>query len=161
MTTTKVIENTYKISFSKEESSCVYEMTLDYDNGHIIVCYHSNLDHLYYYDCEHSGVLDCFYEAVQDLEHCSIGRILNYYKKSGEMVALQASSRSVLAPVDCGSGSCIVNKMKKLPMNDILAFFTEDEWDAIYNAMADYQDHGEEETELAYSIQSKITLLFN
>lgn len=51
--------------------------------------------------------------------------------------------------------------MKKLPMNDILAFFTEDEWDAIYNAMADYQDHGEEETELAYSIQSKITLLFN
>jgi hypothetical protein len=88
MTTTKVVENTYKIRFSKEESSCVYEMTLDYDNGHIIVCYHSNLDHLYYYDCEHSGVLDCFYEAAQDLEHCSIGRILNYYKKSGEMVSL-------------------------------------------------------------------------
>ena len=39
--------------------------------------------------------------------------------------------------------------------------FTEDEWDAIYNAMADYQDHGEEETELAYSVQSKITALFN
>ena len=39
--------------------------------------------------------------------------------------------------------------------------FTEDEWDAIYNAMADYQDHGEDETELAYSIQSKITELFS
>lgn len=88
MTRTKVVENTYKICFSKEESSCVYEMTLDYDNGHIIVCYHSNLDHLYYYDCEHSGILDCFYEAAQDLEYCSIGRILNYYKKTGEMVAL-------------------------------------------------------------------------
>ena len=40
-------------------------------------------------------------------------------------------------------------------------FFTEDEWDAIYNAMADYQDHGESETELAYDIQTKITALFN
>ena len=40
-------------------------------------------------------------------------------------------------------------------------FFTEDEWDAIYSAMADYQDHGEDETELAYDIQTKITALFN
>ena len=40
-------------------------------------------------------------------------------------------------------------------------FFTEDEWDAIYNAMADYQDHGESETELSYSVQEKITELFN
>lgn len=39
--------------------------------------------------------------------------------------------------------------------------FTEDEWNAIYNAMADYQDHGEEETDLSYSVQSKITELFN
>ena len=51
--------------------------------------------------------------------------------------------------------------MKKLPMNQMLQImFTEDEWDAIYSAMADYQDHGEKETELAYSIQSKITALF-
>ena len=40
-------------------------------------------------------------------------------------------------------------------------FFTKDEWNAIYNAMADYQDHGEEETDLAYSVQSKITELFS
>ena len=46
-------------------------------------------------------------------------------------------------------------------MNNIQDFFTEDEWDAIYNAMADYQDHGEDETDLAYSIQTKITALFN
>ena len=47
-------------------------------------------------------------------------------------------------------------------MNEMLQImFTEDEWDAIYNAMADYQDHGEEETDLAYSIQSKITALFD
>ena len=39
--------------------------------------------------------------------------------------------------------------------------FTEDEWNAIYDAMADYQDHGETETELSYSVQSKITELFN
>ena len=52
--------------------------------------------------------------------------------------------------------------MKKLPMNEMLQImFTEDEWDAIYNAMADYQDHGETETDLAYSIQEKITALFS
>ena len=43
----------------------------------------------------------------------------------------------------------------------MLDLFTEDEWDAIYNAMADYQDHGEEECDLAYSVQNKITALFN
>jgi hypothetical protein len=47
--------------------------------------------------------------------------------------------------------------VKAIAMN----MFTDDEWNAIYNAMADYQDHGEEETDLAYSIQSKITELFN
>ena len=47
-------------------------------------------------------------------------------------------------------------------MNEMLqVMFTEEEWDAIYNAMADYQDHGEQETDLAYSVQSKITALFN
>ena len=51
---------------------------------------------------------------------------------------------------------------KQLPVNQMLqVMFTEEEWDAIYNAMADYQDHGEEETELAYSVQSKITTLFS
>ena len=52
--------------------------------------------------------------------------------------------------------------MKKLPMNQMLQImFTEDEWDAIYDAMADYQDQGENECELAHSIQNKITTLFD
>ena len=42
----------------------------------------------------------------------------------------------------------------------MIQLFTEDEWNAIYNAMADYQDHGEEETDLSHSVQSKITELF-
>ena len=56
--------------------------------------------------------------------------------------------------------------MKKLPMNQMLQImFTEDEWDAIYNAMADYQDYGESEAEIAHEIQRshvphKITLMF-
>ena len=51
--------------------------------------------------------------------------------------------------------------LKKLPMNQMLQIlFTEDEWDAIYNAMADYQDHGEEEADLAREIQHKITMMF-
>ena len=39
--------------------------------------------------------------------------------------------------------------------------FTDDEWNAIYDAMADFQDHGENETDLAHSVQSKITELFS
>ena len=58
--------------------------------------------------------------------------------------------------------SPLIDTMKQLPMNQMLQiFFTEDEWNAIYDAMADYQDHGEDETELSYSIQSKITELFS
>ena len=45
--------------------------------------------------------------------------------------------------------------------NNVKEFFTEDEWNAIYDAMADYQDHGETETDLAHSVQAKITELFN
>ena len=45
--------------------------------------------------------------------------------------------------------------------NNLKDIFTEDEWNAIYDAMADYQDHGEIETELSYSVQSKITELFS
>jgi len=44
---------------------------------------------------------------------------------------------------------------------DFRTLFTEDEWDAIYDAMADYQDHGENETDLAHSVQAKITELFS
>ena len=50
---------------------------------------------------------------------------------------------------------------KQFSSQMIQKFFTEDEWDAIYNAMADYQDHGESETELSYSVQEKITELFD
>lgn len=45
--------------------------------------------------------------------------------------------------------------------NNLKEFFTEDEWNAIYYAMADYQDHGEEEYDLSYSIQSKLIELFS
>lgn len=38
--------------------------------------------------------------------------------------------------------------------------FTEDQWSAIYDAMGDYQDHGEEEAEIAFEIQQKITMMF-
>ena len=50
---------------------------------------------------------------------------------------------------------------KQFSSQMIRKFFTEDEWEAIYNAMADYQDHGIIETDLAYSVQEKITVLFD
>ena len=34
----------------------------------------------------------------------------------------------------------------------IKGMFTEDEWDAIYSAMGDFQDYGDEQTDLARSV---------
>ena len=38
--------------------------------------------------------------------------------------------------------------------------FTEDEWDSNYSAMGDFQDYGDEQTDLARSITSRIAELF-
>ncbi len=40
-------------------------------------------------------------------------------------------------------------------------FFTEDEWNAIDSALADYQDYGDKEAELMSSIGDKMYNLFN
>ena len=40
-------------------------------------------------------------------------------------------------------------------------FFTDTEWDAIFDAICEFQDHGEDESEMSHQIQSKISKLFN
>lgn len=42
----------------------------------------------------------------------------------------------------------------------IKSFFTNDEWDAIDSALADFQDYGDRETDLADSVGNKIYELF-
>ena len=42
----------------------------------------------------------------------------------------------------------------------IRSFFTEDEWNAIDSALADYQDYGETESELMSSIGDKMYQMF-
>lgn len=42
----------------------------------------------------------------------------------------------------------------------IKEFFTNEEWDAIYDAMSEFQDHGDCESDLTDSVQSKISKLF-
>ena len=39
-------------------------------------------------------------------------------------------------------------------------YFTEEEWDALFDAICEYQDHGEEYVSLSNQIQSKISKLF-
>ena len=39
-------------------------------------------------------------------------------------------------------------------------FFTDDQWDAIDRALNDYQDYGDDEAEVADTIQRKIGQLF-
>ena len=43
----------------------------------------------------------------------------------------------------------------------IKSFFTDVEWDAIDSSLSDYQDYGEEATELMVSISNKMYDLFN
>ena len=45
-------------------------------------------------------------------------------------------------------------------MDTIKEFFTDDQWDAIDRALADYQDYGDEEAEMSIEIQSKIASLY-
>ena len=46
-------------------------------------------------------------------------------------------------------------------LNLIRQFFTEDEWNAIDSALADYQDYGIKEAELMNSVGDKMYQLFN
>ena len=45
-------------------------------------------------------------------------------------------------------------------LQNVKDFFTNEEWDAIDQAMAEYQDHGDEATELMHSVTNKIYDLF-
>ena len=45
-------------------------------------------------------------------------------------------------------------------LNLIRNFFTEDEWNAIDSALADYQDYGDNEHELMTSIGDKMTEMY-
>ena len=48
---------------------------------------------------------------------------------------------------------------KELKM--IEGFFTDEQWNAIENALGDYQDYGDEQAEIASQIEAKIYKLFN
>ncbi len=51
-------------------------------------------------------------------------------------------------------------KLAKTNLETVRSFFTEEEWDAIDSALADFQDYGERETELMNSIGQKMNDLF-
>ena len=48
---------------------------------------------------------------------------------------------------------------KELKM--IEGFFTDEQWNAIENALGDYGDYGDEQAEMASQIEDKIYSLFN
>ncbi len=54
----------------------------------------------------------------------------------------------------------LVRDFSRDQKDTIKGFFTDDEWDAIYSAMGDFQDYGDKETDLARSITSRIAELF-
>ena len=54
----------------------------------------------------------------------------------------------------------LVRDFSRDQKDTIKGMFTEDEWDAIYSAMGDFQDYGDKETDLARSITSRIAELF-
>ena len=50
--------------------------------------------------------------------------------------------------------------MSKENLSIVAQFFTDDEWSAIESALRDYQDYGDEESDLADSIQHKIAKMY-
>ena len=54
----------------------------------------------------------------------------------------------------------LVRDFSRDQQDTIKGMFTDDEWDAIYSAMGDFQDYGDKQTDLARSITSRISELF-
>jgi hypothetical protein len=50
-------------------------------------------------------------------------------------------------------------KMTQEQAQTINNFFTVDEWDAIYSALSDYADYGDDESDVADSVRMKIAKL--
>ena len=50
--------------------------------------------------------------------------------------------------------------LSTMQLQTVRDFFTETEWDAIDSALSDYQDYGEEATDLMVSISNKMYELF-
>ena len=75
----QMIDYTYQLSFTQEESSCICDLAMDYDQGILSVSFHSSPDKVYFYDVKDSSVFECLEEASKDLERFSIGKIFNYY----------------------------------------------------------------------------------
>jgi hypothetical protein len=52
------------------------------------------------------------------------------------------------------------SQMTQDNLSIVRQFFTDDQWDAIDRALNDYQDYGDDEAEVADTIQRKIGQLF-
>ena len=50
--------------------------------------------------------------------------------------------------------------LSTMQVQTVRDFFTETEWDAIDSALSDYQDYGDQETDLMNSIADKMQMLF-
>ena len=50
--------------------------------------------------------------------------------------------------------------LSTMQLQTVRDFFTENEWDAIDSALSDYQDYGDQETDLMNSIADKMQMLF-
>ena len=54
----------------------------------------------------------------------------------------------------------ITTTLSTMQLQTVRDFFTETEWDAIDSALSDYQDYGDQETDLMNSIADKMQMLF-
>jgi len=52
-------------------------------------------------------------------------------------------------------------KMTAQDLNVVRNFFSDDEWSAIESSLRDYADYGDDEADIADSVQAKLTQLFS
>ena len=75
---------------------------------------------------------------------------------------MKTSWRTGTTPLANHLKICHTTSMNKTTtdLRSISEFFTDAEWEAISSAMSDFSDYGNEESEIANNIQSKIFHLF-
>ena len=73
---------------------------------------------------------------------------------------LQSGRRKAKKQGKSIGGQARLGKVSK-ELKMIEGFFTDEQWNAIENALGDYGDYGDEQAEMASQIEDKIYSLFN
>ena len=95
-------------------------------------------------------------ELVSEIKENGGVAVSNY----DTIATMEGAGKLVQAAIDNFGRVDILLHVAGIPRDRMVFNMTEEEWDAIDSALADYQDYGEKETDLMNSIGDKMQTLF-